>query len=88
MYKDKNFTLLGVSLDRKEDRQAWLSAIKKDGLEWTQVSDLKYWYNDVAKLYDVRAVPQNYLIGPDGKIIAKNLRGEALLRKLEEVVRH
>ena len=87
MYKDRNFTLLGVSLDKKEDRQAWLSAIKKDGLEWTQVSDLKYWYNDVAKLYDVRAVPQNYLIGPDGKIIAKNLRGEALLRKLEEVFR-
>jgi peroxiredoxin len=85
-YKDKNFTLLGVSLDRKGEKSAWLAAIKKDGLEWPQVSDLKYWYNEVAKLYDVRAVPQNYLIGPDGKIIAKNLRGEALLRKLAEII--
>jgi len=87
MYKDKNFTLLGVSLDRKGEKDAWLAAIRKDGLEWPQVSDLKYWYNDVAKLYDVRSVPQNYLIGPDGKIIAKNLRGEELLRKLEEIIR-
>jgi len=86
-YKNKNFTLLGVSLDRKEEKDAWLAAIKKDGLEWPQVSDLKYWYNDVAKLYDVRAVPQNYLIGPDGKIIAKNLRGEELLKKLQEVIK-
>jgi|GEM_PF-43831 len=88
MYKDKNFTLLGVSLDRKGEKNAWLAAIRKDGLEWPQVSDLKYWYNDVAKLYDVRSVPQNYLIGPDGKIIAKNLRGEELLRKLAEIIRH
>jgi peroxiredoxin len=87
MYKDRNFTLLGVSLDRKGEKDAWLAAIKKDGLEWPQVSDLKYWYNDVARLYDVRAVPQNYLIGPDGKIIAKNLRGEALFRKLGEVIK-
>jgi len=77
--------LLGVSLDRKGEKAAWLAAIKKDGLEWPQVSDLKYWYNDVARLYDVRAVPQNYLIGPDGKIIAKNLRGEELFRQLQQL---
>ncbi len=87
MYKDRNFTLLGVSLDRPGEKGAWLAAIKKDGLEWTQVSDLKYWYNAVAKLYDIRAVPQNFLIGPDGTILAKNLRGEELFKKLDELIK-
>jgi peroxiredoxin len=84
-YKDKGFTMLGVSLDRPGAKEAWLAAIKKDGLEWTQVSDLNYWNNNVAKLYDIRAVPQNFLIDPTGKIIAKNLRGEELQKKLEEI---
>lgn len=87
MYKDRNFTLLGVSLDKEGDKDKWEAAIQKDGLEWPQVSDLKYWYNDVAKLYDVRAVPQNWLIDPTGKIIARNLRGEALLKKLDELLK-
>lgn len=87
MYKDRNFTLLGVSLDRPGEKDKWLAAIKADGLEWPQVSDLKYWYNDVAKLYDIRAVPQNFLIDPDGKIIAKNLRGEDLFKKLGELIK-
>jgi len=86
IYKDKNFTLLGVSLDKQQDRNAWITAIKKDGLEWPQVSDLKFWQNDVAKLYDIRAVPQNFLIDPNGKIIARNLRGEQLLKKLKELL--
>lgn len=84
-YKDKGFTMLGVSLDRAGAKEAWLAAIKKDGLEWTQVSDLNYWNNNVAKQYGIRAVPQNFLIDPTGKIIAKNLRGEELQKKLEEV---
>ncbi len=83
LYKDRNFTLLSVSLDREGDKDKWTAAIRKDGLEWTQVSDLKYWYNDVAKLYDVEAVPANFLIDPNGKIIARNLRGEELLKKLK-----
>jgi peroxiredoxin len=87
LYKDRNFTLLSVSLDREGGKAAWLAAIHKDGLEWTQVSDLKYWYNEVAKLYDVRAVPQNFLIDPNGKIIARNLRGEDLLKKLDELLK-
>ena len=87
LYKDRNFTLLSVSLDRPGNKDAWLAAIRKDGLEWTQVSDLRYWYNAVAKLYDVRAVPQNFLIDPSGKIIARNLRGEALLQKLDELLK-
>lgn len=86
LYKDKGFTVLGVSLDKQNGKEAWLKAIHKDGLQnWTHVSDLKYWNNDVASLYDVRAVPTNYLIGPDGTILAKNLRAEALSEKLAEL---
>lgn len=77
-YKFKNFTVLGVSLDNPGKKDAWLQAIKKDGLTWTQVSDLKGWQNEVAKLYEVKSVPRNLLIDPDGKILAKNLRGKAL----------
>lgn len=74
-YKDKGFTVLGVSLDRPNAKDKWLKAIHDDGLAWTQVSDLKFWDNEVAKLYGIRAIPQNFLIDPQGKIIAKNLRG-------------
>lgn len=79
-YKDKNFTVLGVSLDEEEDR--WLAAIKKDELTWTQVSDLKGWENEVAQKYRITAIPRNLLVGPDGKILAKDLRGEDLDQKL------
>jgi peroxiredoxin len=85
-YKDKGFTLLGVSLDRPDAHAAWVAAIKTDGLEWPQVSDLKYWNNDVAKLYDIRSVPSNFLIDPQGKVIAINLRGEELQAKLKEIL--
>lgn len=85
-YKDKNFRVLGVSLDQPGKKDAWLAAIEKDGLTWTNVSDLKYWNNEVAKLYGVRAVPQNYLVDPNGIIIAQNLRGEALFEKLQSLL--
>jgi peroxiredoxin len=81
-YKDKNFTILGVSLDRPGKKDDWLAAIKADGLAWTQVSDLKFWDNDVAKLYGIKAIPQNYLLDPTGKIIGKNLSGDELNKKL------
>jgi len=81
-YKTKNFTVLGVSLDRPGKKDAWLAAIKADGLEWTQVSDLKFWDNEAAKAYSIRSIPQNYLIDPSGKIIAKNLFGDELNKKL------
>ncbi|WPU93638.1 TlpA disulfide reductase family protein [Mucilaginibacter sabulilitoris] len=84
-YKAKNFTVVGVSLDKPEGKAAWLAAIKSDGLEWTQVSDLKFWNNEAAALYQVSSIPQNYLIDPNGKIIAKNLRGEDLDAKLQEL---
>jgi len=83
-YKEKNFTVLGVSLDGKKD--AWLAAIKTDGLPWTQVSDLQAWNNAAAKKYGISAIPQNFLVDPTGKIVAKNLRGSALEEKLKELL--
>ena len=84
-YNEKGFTVLGVSLDQPSKKQSWLDAIHKDGLTWTQVSDLKYWDNAVAKQYGIRAIPMNFLVDPSGKIIAKNIRGEELNTKLSEV---
>jgi len=84
-YKDKGFTVLGVSLDGQSTRAAWLKAIDTDGLVWTQVSDLKGWSNEAAKLYDVKSIPQNFLIDPNGVVIGKNLRGEALNAKMAEI---
>ena len=86
-YKDKNFTVLGVSLDKENGRTAWLAAIEKDQLTWNHVSDLKGWANEAAQLYAIRSIPQNFLISPEGIIIAKNLRGEALQAKLDEIMK-
>ncbi|GAO43020.1 TlpA disulfide reductase family protein [Flavihumibacter petaseus] len=85
-YKDKQFTVLSVSLDQPGKKQAWLDAIHKDGLTWTHVSDLKFWNNAVAKLYGIQAIPQNLLIDQQGKIIAKNITGEDLHKKLAELL--
>jgi peroxiredoxin len=86
-YKDKNFTVLSVSLDRPDKKDAWLAAIHKDGLTWTHVSDLKFWDNEVAKLYGINSVPSNFLVDPAGKIVAKNLSGEQLQEKLKEIIK-
>jgi len=75
-YKDKNFTVLGISLDR--ERQKWLQAINDDRLTWTHVSDLKFWGNEVAKMYKVQSIPQNFLLDPQGKIVGKNLRTNSI----------
>jgi peroxiredoxin len=83
-YHDKGFDILGVSLD--SDRDAWLKAIEDDGLTWNHVSDLAYWDNAVAKQYGVRSIPHTVLVGPDGVILAKNLRGEALEAKIAEIL--
>ncbi len=84
-FKDKGFEVFGVSLDRnKED---WVKAIAEDGLTWTHVSDLKYFESQAAKDYNINAIPFSILLDKTGKIIAKNLRGAALEKKLEEVVR-
>ena len=86
-YKEKNFTVLGVSLDQPGARDKWLQAIEKDQLTWTQVSDLGFWKNAVAVQYGINAIPQNFLIDPNGKIIAKNIRGEELQTTLEKLVK-
>jgi peroxiredoxin len=83
-FKNKNFTVLGVSLDQAKD--PWVAAIAKDNLTWTQVSDLQFWNNAVAQTYKVQSIPQNFLVGPDGKIVAKDLRGAALEAKLCELL--
>jgi peroxiredoxin len=81
-YKDKDFTVLGVSLDKAGDREKWIKAIADDHLEWTEVSDLSFWKNAAAELYGVKAIPQNFLLDPQGKIVGKNLRGDELAQKL------
>ncbi|MGN0021808.1 MAG: redoxin domain-containing protein [Sphingobacterium hotanense] len=85
-FKDRNFTIVGLSLDKPGKRDAWLGAIEKDGLPWHHVSDLTGWKNDVAALYGIQAIPQNFLIGPDGKIIDKNLHGNELIEKLDKLL--
>lgn len=84
-FREKNFTVLGVSLDKPGQKENWLQAIKEDGLTWSHVSDLRFWNNAAAQLYHIQSIPQNLLIDPDGKIIGRNLRGPALEAKLCEV---
>lgn len=85
--KNKNFTVLGISLDKPDAKEKWLKAIQDDMLTWTHVSDLKYWDNEVSNKYDIKSIPANLLIGPDGVILAKNLRGENLEEKLHEFIK-
>ena len=84
-YKEKNFTVFDVSLD--QSRAPWLKAIRTDNLDWTQVSDLKGWNNEAAGKYNIQSIPQNFLIDPQGKVIAKNLRGPELHSRLEELLK-
>ncbi|MBX2923448.1 MAG: TlpA family protein disulfide reductase [Chitinophagaceae bacterium] len=83
-YKSKGFDILGVSLDEKKEN--WEKAIHQDQLTWTHVSDLKGWQSDAASLYGIKAIPMNYLLDKEGKIIAKSLRGEDLIKKLGEIL--
>lgn len=83
-YKDKGFEILGVSVD--SDKAKWLDAIKKDGLTWTQVSDLKGWESEARKVYGISGVPANFLVSPEGKIIGSHLVGESLNKKLAELM--
>jgi len=82
-YKDKNFTILAVSLDM--EHQDWVNAIEEDHLPWAQMSDLKGWKNEAAQVYHISALPRSYLIDPEGKIIAQDLHYEKLENKLEEI---
>ena len=82
-YNSKGFEVFGVSLDRS--REDWVKAIADDRLTWTQVSDLQYFNSAAATLYQIQAIPATYLVDPDGKIIAKDLRGPSLEAKLAEL---
>ena len=84
-FKDKNFTILGVSLDN--DKAAWQEAVQKDNLSWTHISDLKQWESIAVKTYGFDGIPFNVLIDPQGKIIGSSLRGEELIQKLSEVLK-
>jgi peroxiredoxin len=83
-YKDKGFDVVGVSLDR--EKEAWVKAIADDKLVWHQVSELKFWQSEIAQKYGVTAIPCTFLLNKEGKIIAKNLRGEELANKLAELM--
>ena len=82
-YKDDNFIIIGVSLD--ENHTSWVSAINNDGLNWPQMSDLLRWNSEAVSAYNLEYIPSSVLIDPDGIIIAKNLKGEALNEKLVEI---
>lgn len=84
-FKDKGFAIYSVSLDQAKAN--WTKAIRNDNLTWTHVSDLKFWQSAAAQQYGVQAIPATFLLDKDGKIIAKNLRGDALEQKLEEVLK-
>ena len=87
IFKDKNFTILSISMD--DDKDKWLQAIHTDGMPWTHASDLKGWKNNAAaKQYDVEYLPFNILINPSGQIIAKDLSGDDLANKLAEVLKN
>jgi thiol-disulfide isomerase/thioredoxin len=83
-YKGKGFEIYGVSLDK--ELQPWVEAIKKDGITWIQVSDLQYWNSAAAKAYNVQGIPYTVLLNKEGKIIAKNLRGEQLDKAIEQAL--
>lgn len=85
-FKDKNFTILGVSLDREGEKDKWLKAIHDDQLTWQHVSDLRYWESKAVATYKFESIPYNVLIDPQGKVIAESLRGAALEDKLREVL--
>lgn len=84
-FKDKNFDILGVSLDTDEAK--WKAAVKSDNLSWTQVSDFGGWKSGIVSLYGIEAIPANFLLDPEGKVIATNLTGAKLEMTLSEVLK-
>lgn len=86
-FKDKGFEILGVSLDEEKNKKDWIKAIDFDGLQWAQVCDFGGFNNEVAVMFNIKSIPQNVLIDPQGKIIAKNLRGKALQETLSKFIK-
>lgn len=86
-FKGPAFEILGISLDKPGKKDNWTKAIEQDGLKWPQISDLNGWQNNAAQLYGIQAIPQNYLISPEGKIVGINLKGKQLTDKLTELIK-
>jgi len=86
-FKDKNFTILGVSLDKPDGKSDWVKAIMQDNLTWTHVSDLKHWESPVVSMFQIESIPFNLLVDPEGKVIAQGLHGSELDKKLSEVLK-
>ncbi|HTO14334.1 MAG TPA: TlpA disulfide reductase family protein [Edaphocola sp.] len=84
-FKDKNFEILGISLDTEVEK--WKQAVEHDALDWIQVSDLSGWHSPVVELYGIESIPSNYLLDPNGKVIAQGLRGAELNNALEELLK-
>ncbi len=89
IYRDKNFTIIGISLNKLQEKNDWLEAIKQDQLEWIQLCDFKYNAGEIINKYNLvgQGIPNNILINPEGKIIAKSLRGKSLTNKLDELLK-
>ena len=86
-YKDKGFNVFSVSLDRPGQKEKWIEAIEKDNLtEWNHVSNLQHWNDPIAQMYDVKAIPANFILDSEGNIVARNVRGKALQQKLDELM--
>jgi len=85
-YHEKGLNIIGVSLDKGTQKDKWLKAIDDDGLTWQHVSNLEYWNEPIAKLYNVRSIPATFILDEDGNIIAKNLRGKRLEDKIAELL--
>ena len=86
-FKNKNFDILGVSLDRPGEKDRWMQAVKEDNLAWTQISDLNYWSSAAVSLYKLTSIPFNVLVDPNGLVVGENLRGDELEEKLDEVLK-
>jgi len=85
LYKNKNFEIVGVSLDSKAE--PWKDAIQKNNMTWPQMSDLQQWQSQAREIYNFNSIPHTILLDPDGVIIAKDLRGQKLLEKLQELIK-
>jgi len=85
-YKDKGFKVLGVSLDKPNQKDRWIKAIEDDNLTWNHISNLQYWEEPIARLYGISSIPAAFLLDEDGRIVAKDLRGQALRNKVDELL--
>lgn len=85
-FHDKGFNIIGVSLDQEGKKDEWIKAIEVDKLTWTQISNLKFWQDPIAKLYSIQSIPATFLLDADGRIVAKNLRGAELRAKVAELL--